>query len=89
MPKCQFCDKPAAYQCDHILGWNQNRMSQTCDAHLCNDCRTQVGICTLGGLDSIDRCPLHKETADASLHVLMTDEDAEAIRRRNAFRVVG
>lgn len=85
--KCQFCSKAATHQCDLILGWNRNRMFHRCDALLCDACRSQVGIITLNGVDSIDRCPLHVEAMDACLTVLITTREAEAIRRRSQFRL--
>lgn len=88
LKRCQFCDKPAGFECDYILGWNRNRMFHRCDAALCDGCRTQVGIITLNGVDSIDRCELHVGKADAATTVLMTAREAEAIRRRNRFVLV-
>lgn len=87
--KCQFCENPSSHLCDHILGWNRNRMFHRCDAPMCEDCRTQVGMITLNGVDSIDRCPLHVGKEDAHLAVLMTAREAEAIRRRSRFVIVG
>ena len=85
---CQFCDNPTSHYCDYILGWNRNRMFHRCDAPLCENCRKQIGICTLGGVDSIDRCPLHVGVEDAFLDVVLTTSEARAIRLRNQFRVV-
>ena len=59
-----------------------------CDASMCDSCRTQVGMISLGGVDSVDKCPKHVGKEDAFVTVVMTAREAEAIRRRNRFTVV-
>ena len=88
--KCQFCEGEAAFLCDHILGWTKERMFHRCDAALCDKCRTVAGYITLDGVDSIDKCPRHVGKCDAEIDApVMSNKEAEAIRRRMRFQIVG
>jgi|SRR5581483_1936613 len=70
--KCHYCDGPEEFLCDFVLDPQTRR---TCDRPLCRAHRVQRGhmhICTRGGkhkgcrVETIDYCPAHAATADAT-----------------------
>lgn len=61
----------------------EDSVMHTCDARMCENCKKQVGMITLDGVDSIDHCPHHLGTEECFR--LVTDEQVEkerAIARR-------
>lgn len=55
-PKCRFCDRRAAYQCDFPL--TGRSAGKTCDANICKACAVRQPITALHG-DTVDFCPPH------------------------------
>lgn len=70
--KCMFCCAQAAYLCDGLIGWDADededghlyscRGMFTCDAPMCEGCRTWHGNIFFsgrtGGMETRDYCPI-------------------------------
>lgn len=57
----------------------------TCDAALCEQCGTRVGMTTVQGVDSVDHCPHHVGKAERIR--CLTEAEADNERRRARLRI--
>lgn len=98
-PRCDFCDRPAQYQCDGNLVIFDHRIIQ-CDAYLCELHRNRIseiigmhGHSIFGPFhysDAIDYCPICQEKYEKNriTHKLASSmAEAEAISRDHQAKI--
>lgn len=55
----------------------------TCDAPLCAQCRTVIGMSTISGVpDSVDRCPRHHNILETDMACCITAHEADRLRNK-------
>lgn len=65
--RCDYCEKPAKFQCDFVVIHNRIGGNKTCDRYLCEDHRRMQSsaiVCSRGKgggclTISVDYCPDH------------------------------
>ena len=90
---CVFCGRAATRLCDFNIGFEIDEThtrwpccksdgeSYTCDAPLCEQCRTVVGMTTITGVPTdVDYCPFHVKLKGNYIARPMTKHEAERLR---------